>query len=147
HFYGINPFSVIHNIIAIPLMCILAMPMSLIGMVLPYGEYILRLAGEILNINMQILKYLNAGYIYPIIRPTLFEIILYFTFAFALIFSRRKLILALLIFVIMPVSTIHVYLAYEKRFNNNMRINFIDVGIGDSILIEAPKGMRILIES
>jgi competence protein ComEC len=146
HFYGINPFSVIHNIIAIPLMCILAMPMSLIGMVLPYGEYILRLAGEILNINMQILKYLNAGYIYPIIRPTLFEIILYFAFAFALIFSRRKLILALLIFVIMPVSTIHVYLAYEKRFNNNMRINFIDVGIGDSILIEAPKGMRILID-
>jgi len=61
-------------------------------------------------------------------------------------FSRRKLILALLIFVIMPVSTIHVYLAYEKRFNNNMRINFIDVGIGDSILIEAPKGMRILID-
>jgi competence protein ComEC len=146
HFYGINPFSVIHNIIAIPLMCILAMPMSLIGIVLPYGEYILRLAGEILNINMQILKYLNAGYIYPIIRPTLFEIILYFAFAFALIFSRRKLILALLIFVIMPVSTIHVYLAYEKRFNNNMRINFIDVGIGDSILIEAPKGMRILID-
>ena len=146
HFYGINPFSVIHNIIAIPLMCILAMPMSLIGMVLPYGEYILRLAGEILNINMQILKYLNAGYIYPIIRPTLFEIILYFAFAFALIFSRRKLILALLIFVIMPVSTIHVYLAYEKRFNNNMRINFMDVGIGDSILIEAPKGMRILID-
>jgi competence protein ComEC len=146
HFYGINPFSVIHNIIAIPLMCILAMPMSLIGIVLPYGEYILRLAGEILNINMQILKYLNAGYIYPIIRPTLFEIILYFAFAFALIFSRRKLILALLIFVIMPVSTIHVYLAYEKRFNNNMRINFMDVGIGDAILIEAPKGMRILID-
>jgi len=146
HFYGINPFSVIHNIIAIPLMCILAMPMSLIGMVLPYGEYILRLAGEILNINMQILKYLNAGYIYPIIRPTLFEMILYFAFASALMFSRRKLILALLIFVIMPVSTIHVYLAYEKRFNNNMRINFMDVGIGDSILIEAPKGMRILID-
>ncbi len=146
HFYGINPFSVIHNLIAIPLMCVFAMPLSLIGMVLPYGEYLLRLAGEILNFNMHILEYLNFGYIYPIIRPVLLEIILYFVIMLSLVFIRKKLICALLIAIIIPFSAIHTYLTYEKRFHNNLCINFLDVGPGDAILIEAPQGMRILID-
>jgi competence protein ComEC len=66
HFYGVNPFSVLHNLVAVPLMCIIAMPLSLLGIVLPWGEYLLRVAGEVLAITVHILTALDWGYIYPI---------------------------------------------------------------------------------
>ncbi len=146
HFYGINPFSVIHNLIAVPLMCILAMPMSLAGMVLPYGEYLLRLSGEVINLAVYGLTCLDAGYVYPIIRPGLFEIALYFACILSLVYIKTRLVLACLIFIVLPVSVINAYVAYEKRFGNSMSINFLDVGLGEAILVEAPQGKRILID-
>lgn len=146
HFYGVNPLSILHNIIAVPLMCTLVMPLSLIGLALPLGEYILQIAGEILNLTMNILTYLDFGYIFPIIRPSLWEIILYFMCVLTFIYARKRIILALFIFVMLPLVLGYSYIVYEKRFNNTPCIIFIDVGIGDSMLIEGPEGLRILID-
>jgi competence protein ComEC len=146
HFYGINPFSIIHNLIAIPLMCIIAMPLSLVGMLAPHGEHLLRLSGEILDLTTSILNYLNVGYIYPIIRPSLFEVVLYFLLMLSLIYMRRKIILACLISVVIPVMAAHSYQVYERRYHNSLQVNFLDVGLGEAILVEAPAGKRILID-
>lgn len=146
HFYGVNPFSVLHNMVGVPLMCVIAMPLSLLGVVLPWGEYLLRLAGEVLAVTVSILTTLDWGYIYPMVRPNLFEIILYFVFLFILLHMRRKTAFAVIVFLVLPVASGYAYYAYHERFNNDLRINIIDVGNGDAILVEAPEGMRMLID-
>jgi competence protein ComEC len=146
HFYGVNFLSVLHNLIAVPLMCIFAMPLSLLGVILPWGEYLLHVAGEALALTTNILKTLDWGYLYPMIRPNLFEVVLYFILILALLHIRRKVAFAFLVFLVLPVASVYGYLAYHERFNEDLRVNFIDVGNGDAMLVEAPGGMRILID-
>lgn len=146
HFYGFNPFSVIHNLISVPLMCVLAMPLSLLGIVLPMGEYLLRLAGEILSLNITILNTLDMGYLYPIIRPDSFEIAFYFALILSLVYTKRKFIPALIVCIVLPATVVYSYISFERRFNNDLRVSFFDVGNGDAILVEAPKGVRMLID-
>jgi len=147
HFYGINPLSFIHNLISVPLMCVLALPLSLAGILLPFGEYLLRLSGEILSFNIWILRHLDFGYIYPIVRPNLFETVLYFTLILSLLFIKRRYVKIMLIGLLLPLTAIYSMFVYDQRFlNRHLCFNVIDVGLGESILIEAPEGVRILVD-
>jgi competence protein ComEC len=147
HFYGVNPLAVIHNLIAVPLMCVIAMPLALVGMLVPYGEYLLRLSGEIISITLYILNHLNLGYLFPLIRPTLFETMSYFIILVSLLFIKKKLVRFIFIFILAPSLLIYSYGVVKDRFyNNDICFNFIDVGLGDAILVEAPQGMRMLID-
>jgi competence protein ComEC len=147
HFYGINPIAFIHNIIAVPLMCVIAMPLALTGMLVPYGEYLLRLSGEIISITLFILNHLNKGYIYPLMRPTFFEIMSYFIIIVSLFSIREKLVRFIIFFILVPSLFVYSYAVMKDRFyNNNICFNFIDVGLGDAILVEAPQSMRMLID-
>ena len=147
HFYGINPLSFIHNLISVPLMCVLALPLSLAGILLPFGEYLLRLSGEVISFNIWILQHLDFGYIYPIVRPNLFETVLYFTLILSLLFIKKRYAKTVLIGLLLPLTAIYSMFVYDQRFRNrHLCFNVIDVGLGESILIEAPEGMRILID-
>jgi len=147
HFHGINPLSFIHNLISVPLMCMLAMPLSLAGAILPYGEYLLRLSGEVLSLAVAVLKHLDFGYIYPVVRPSLFETVLYFALTISLLFINRRYVKISLICLLLPLTVVYSAFLYGQRFlNSGLCLNIIDVGLGESILIEAPKGMRILVD-
>jgi len=146
HFYGFNPFTVLHNLVAVPLMCVIAMPVSLVGMVIPFGELLLRFSGEVLAITIRILTLFDIGYIYPIIRPVLFEILLYFGLVLSLLYFNRRLVAAALFFLIIPLSVVDIFVNYRQRFNNDLCVNVIDVGLGEAMFIEAPEGIRILVD-
>ena len=146
HFYGVNPICMIHNLISIPVMCMVATPMSIVGIIIPHGEYLLRLAGEMININVAILNYINVGYIFPVVRPDLFEALLFYALILCIIFINRKLVRSFLYFAVIPLIIVSAIFACEKRFNNRLCFDLIDVGLGEAILIEAPKGIRILID-
>ncbi len=147
HFYGINPIAVIHNIIAVPLMCVITMPLGLIGLLAPYGEYLLRFSGEMLSFTILILRHLDVGYLYPLIRPNLLETVLYFLTISSLFFLRKRSIRFAFMLILVPALSFSVYTCLKERFyNNDLCLNFIDVGLGDAVLVEAPQGMRMLID-
>jgi competence protein ComEC len=64
----------------------------------------------------------------------------------AMLHVRRKAVAALLVIVLIPLALFQVYGDYRERFNSDLRVNQIDVGLGDACLIEAPGGVRILID-
>jgi len=146
HFYGVNPICMFHNLISIPVMCMVATPMSIVGIIIPHGEYLLRLAGEMININVAVLNYINVGYIFPVVRPVLFEALLFYALILCIIYINIKLVRSFLCFAVIPLIIVSVIFACEKRFNNRLCFDLIDVGLGEAILIEAPKGIRILID-
>lgn len=146
HFYGLNPVSFVHNLVTVPLMGVLATSLSLVGMAVPYGEYLLRLAGRSIDLNVILLRFLDWGYLFPIIRPSLYEIILYFALFLALLYVGKKRVASFALILLVPFLLIQTYRAYEQRFHNDFCINYIDVGAGEATLIEAPGGMRILVD-
>lgn len=147
HFHGINPFSALHNLVSVPLMCVIAMPIALVGLVAPYGETLLKMAGEIIHYNVAILSFMDFGYIFPVVRPSPGEVVLFYSFLLSLLYLRNKPARALFCFALAPLICLHLCLVCGSRFNNkNLTVNMIDVGMGESILIEAPKGVRILVD-
>ncbi|MCX7965041.1 MAG: DNA internalization-related competence protein ComEC/Rec2 [Syntrophorhabdaceae bacterium] len=146
HFYGINFFSVLHNLISIPLICLISLPLILMGVFMPYGEQIISLAGCVIDINIQILKSLDFGYLFPFIRPNHFEALLFYSFVLSVLFMNRKVVIATFYVIVLPVLLVYSIHEVNKRFYNDLCVNFIDVGMGDAILIEAPKGKRILVD-
>jgi competence protein ComEC len=146
HFYGINLFSIIHNLVTVPLTGVLATSLSLVGMSVPFGSFLLVLSGWIVHLNLILLHFLDWGYLFPVVRPDLYEILLYYALFFSLLQTGRKPVVALLIALLLPLCLLQAYLVYEKRFHNDLCLSFIDVGMGEATLIEAPRGVRILID-
>lgn len=147
HFYGFNPLSMFHNLIAVPLMCTIATPLSLVGIMVPFGDLLLRLSGIVIDFTIVILNTINWGYIYPVIRPNLTQSIIYLIAAVSVIYIKRKPVRFAFFAVVIPAALITTVIACHNRFNNkDLCINYIDVGLGDAMLIEAPHGVRLLID-
>jgi len=147
HFHGFNPLGVFHNLMAVPLMCFLSTPLALCGLIVPFGENLLQLSGAIVGVTIAVLDKLNWGYIYPIVRPNLAEALLYLIAALSLLFVRARLIRFGFFAVILPLVVIATGLACQKRFHNDdLCVSYIDVGLGDAIFIEGPRGLRLLID-
>ncbi len=143
HFYGFNPLSMFHNLIAVPLMCTIATPLSLAGIIVPFGDTLLRLAGMIIEFTIVILERINWGYIYPVIRPSLTEAIIYLIAAVSLIYIRKRLVRFAFFALVLPIALITAGIACHDRFDNKeLCIHYIDVGLGDAMLIEAPHGIE-----
>ena len=146
YFFGINPFAAIHNLVTIPLTGIAATVLALVGMTAPIGAPLLHVAGFIVDLNIRALQFLDFGYIFPIVRFDLAEVLLYYAFLLALLRIGRKPVQGLLLFVLVPALVLLSYQGYRERFGDRLCMSAIDVGSGDAILIEAPGGSRILID-
>jgi competence protein ComEC len=146
YFYGINPFSVLHNLVTIPIMGVAATLLGLVGMTTHYGWPLLLAAGKITGVNLALLHALDFGYLYPLIRPSLSEMALYYAVLIALVHLNRRHVPALLICVLLPLSAVQAYADYRQRFNTDLGVFFIDVGQGNAALVEGPGGLRVLID-
>lgn len=146
YFFGINPISIIHNLVTIPLLGIGATVSALLGMLLPEGRQLLLLGGSLVELNMRILRGLDVGYLFPIVRPGFLEILLYYGVVVSALSLGKKRLARLLLPVFFVLLSVQVFVAYHERFGKDLRIHFIDVGSSDATLIEAPEGVRILID-
>jgi len=148
--------SIVSNIFIIPLTgiaVILGFVTFFIGLVSIF------LAGIIANINYLVLNLITLiaksfsslpfAFIY-VARPSIMVIILYYLMVFFIIemFYNKKLSQkikkkAALIVLAVILLIIIVQIFYSA---DNLKVNFINVGEGDSILIEAPNKINILID-
>jgi len=136
--YEINFLSIILNIIIVPIVSLILLPLSLLTLIFPILDNILYLITSILEkislytSNINIFKQILS-------KPSIILIIIYYL-VIILILSKNKhyyLILILLIFH----KTIPLY-------NGNLEVVMFDVGEADSMLISTPsKKVNILIDT
>ena len=136
--YEINFLSIILNIIIVPIVSLILLPLSLLTLIFPILDNILYLITSILEkislytSNLNIFKQVLS-------KPSIILIIIYYL-VIILILSKNKhyyLILILLIFH----KTIPLY-------NSNLEVVMFDVGEADSMLISTPsKKVNILIDT
>ena len=136
--YEINFLSIILNIIIVPIVSLILLPLSLLTLIFPILDNILYLITSILE---KISLYTSNINIFKLIlsKPNIILIIIYYL-VIVLILSKKKhyyLILILLIFH----KTIPLY-------NSNLEVVMFDVGEADSMLISTPsKRVNILIDT
>lgn len=155
YFHRISVIAVPMNLIVEPLLALWILPVGLLSVVfLPVSSTISSLilkAGALgLDCMMNIIRFWS-GFSWASfwsITPNPFEIALCYGIMIFFIFAIKRRawarwgLLLVLIIGVMDVS----YWLYETRFNRDLRVTFIDVGQGNSALVQLPGRERILID-
>jgi competence protein ComEC len=154
HFNRISPIGFVTNLFFIPWVGFLIVPLTLMASLLSFFSY--PLAALLIHINefstVLLLKSVAFFASFPlaslfISTPTVFEIILFYLLLFSLVhIQKRKVVRYLFLGVCVILILDLAFWNLEGHFQKNLILTFIDVGHGDSILLEFPKGKKMLID-
>jgi len=155
YFYRISTVAVPINLIVEPILGLWILPVGLLAIALLPASYplaclILKTGSWGLDWMMNIIEFWScfSWASFWSVTPNPFEIVLCYGIILFFIFALKKRAWAkkgLLLVII--ISTIDLsYWIYETRFNPDLRVTFIDVGQGNSALIQLPGKERILID-
>ena len=154
HFNRISFLGFVTNLFFIPWVGFLIVPLSLIASLFSFFFY--PLASLMIHITdfltMLLLEAVAFFASFPyassfVSTPTPFEMIVFYLLLFSLVHLRerksvRYLFLALCVAFLFDLA----FWTLKDRFQKDLIVTFIDVGHGDSILLELPKGKRMLID-
>jgi competence protein ComEC len=154
HFNRFSPIGFFTNLFIIPWVGFLIVPMSLAASIFsffftPLAAFLIHVNGFFTLILLKVLAFF-ASIPYAsffISTPTPLEIILFYLLLFLVVHLRKGkkiqyLFAGLCIVVVVDLA----FLDLNDSFQEDLRLTFIDVGQGDSILVEFPKGGRMLID-
>jgi competence protein ComEC len=154
HFNRFSPIGFFTNLFVIPWVGFLIVPLSLIASILsffftPLAIFLININGFITLILLRILAFF-ASIPYAsffVSTPTILEIILSYLLLFSVVHLRkgkkiRYLFVGLCLIFILDLA----FWNLKDLFQKDLRLTFIDVGHGDSILIEFPKGNKMLMD-
>jgi competence protein ComEC len=154
HFNRFSPIGIFVNLFIIPWVGFLIVPLSLIASLLSFFFY--PLATLLIHLNDLITLILLKGVAFfasiPsaslfLSTPTVFEIILsYFLLFLVAHLGKGKKIRFLFVGLCIVFVFDLAYWNLKDSFQKDLRLTFIDVGHGDSVLIEFPKGKKMLID-
>ena len=134
NFYSINILSIIYNLFFIPLITIIVFPLSLITFIFPQITPIYNFITDIMeNISIVLSKIKLGKLVFMKIHPIFY--ILYLIIIFIVFYFIKKNNFKYS-FILLSILLIHYIYPSIK---NDVFINFIDVGQGDSILIHNRK--------
>jgi competence protein ComEC len=154
HFNRVSPIGLITNLFIIPWVGFLIVPLSLMASLFSFVSY--PLATLLIQVNefitLILLKVLSFFASLPLASfyvstPTVPEIILFYSILFTAVHLRksrkvRYLLIGLCIALVLDLA----YWSLKDQFRKDLSLTFLDVGHGDSILVEFPRGKRMLID-
>ncbi len=154
HFNRISPIGFITNLFFIPWVGFLIVPISLMASICSFFLY--PLAAFLIHTNewitLCLLKAVAFFASFPlasyfISTPTTFEIILFYVLLFSVVhLQKRKWVRYLFLGVCVLFALDLAFWNLRDYFQKSLTLTFIDVGQGDSILLEFPKGKKMLID-
>lgn len=136
--YEVNFLSIITNIIIVPIVSLILLPLSLLTLIFPILDNLLYLVTSILE---KISLYISNINLFKLIlsKPNIILIIIYYL-VIILILNKKKYYYLLLILILFH-KTLPLY-------NNNLEVVMFDVGEADSMLISTPgRRNNILIDT
>ncbi len=154
HFNRISPIGLATNLFVIPWVGFVIVPLSLIASILsfvfaPFATFLLNINSFITLALLRVLSFLSS---FPlaslfVTTPTAFEIALLYSLLCLTVHLRRgKRVRYLFLGLCILLTFDLIVWSLEDTFRKDLTLTFIDVGQGDSILIEFPGGRRMLID-
>jgi competence protein ComEC len=145
HQFSLN--GTIANIVAMPLMGIILIPLTMLIIILPVGWSVYQAAFSFFYFILE--KWVTLSANFPLYSDfvslsTLQVLLLYIVlFSIFLLLNKKRLRLLLGIIVLATVS----FFLLNREVTQNLRITFFDCGLGDIILVETPSNKNILIDT
>ncbi len=154
HFNRFSLIGFFTNLLFIPWVGFFIVPLSLLASL--FSFFLTPLATFLIHLNDFIILALLKGVAFfasiPyasffIFTPTTFEIILFYLLLFLGVHLRKRKMIRYLFAGLCLVFIFDLaYWNLKDSFQKNLRLTFIDVGHGDALLIEFPKGKKMLID-
>ncbi len=154
HFNRFSPIGFITNLFIIPWVGFLIVPLSLTASIfsfffIPFATLLVNINGFITLILLRVLAFFAtlpfASFF--VSTPTVFEIVLFYSFLFLTAhFRKGKKIRYLFVGLCIAFACDLAYWNLKDSFQKDLKLTFIDVGHGDSILVEFPEGKKMLVD-
>jgi len=154
HFHRVSLIGILANLIIIPLMGFMAVPIALISSVIsffntPLAEICLKLSDIFIKVSVWIVEFF-AKLPYSSLfttTPTILESVLFYLLLICVVeYKRDRIFRYALPLVMLTLGSNYLFWHYRLNYNPNLKVTFISVGQGDSALVEFPYGKRMLID-
>jgi competence protein ComEC len=154
HFNRISPIGLITNLLIIPWVGFLIVPLALTASLLSFASYplatfLIQANQFITLILLKVLSFFATFSIasFYVSTPTALEIILFYLILLTAVYLRKTRKARYLFVGVCIVLTFDLgYWNLKDYLKKDLTLTFIDVGHGDSIFVEFPKGRRMLID-